>query len=114
VLLVKKIVQRYQSGCCLLLSIHSHETIEHCNAASPFQGRTQRGVGVKLLHLSVIFYKNFIIRECIGLDFYKNKESACRRICLLCQQMSFESTDMTSNCDVTKSAHQLQMTTICH
>jgi len=44
--------------------------------------------------------------------------SACRRICLLCQQTPpkrwFGNMNMTSNCDVTKSAHQIQMTTICH
>jgi len=48
----------------------------------------------------------------------QNKGSACRRICLLCQQTSpkrwFGNTNMTSNCDVTNSAHQMQMTTICH
>jgi len=46
----------------------------------------------------------------VGLD--------SRRICLLCQQTSpkrwFGNMNMTSNCDVTKSAHQIQMTTICH
>ena len=47
-----------------------------------------------------------------------NKGSACRRICLLCQQTSpkrwIGNMNMTSNCDVTKSAHQVQMTNICH
>jgi len=38
----------------------------------------------------------------------------CRRICLLCQQTSLENMNMTSNCDVRNSAHQTQMTTICH
>jgi len=33
--------------------------------------------------LSLIFYKNFLYGECIGLDFYKNKGSVCRWICLL-------------------------------
>ena len=64
--------------------------------------------------LSLIFYKNVIVRECIGFDFYKNKGSECRRICQLCQQTSLENINMTSNCDVTKSAHQIQMTIICH
>ena len=78
------------------------------------QGRTQGGGWGWKPPLSLIFYRNFIIRECIGLDFYKNKGSACRRICLLCQQTSLENMNMTSNCDVTKSVHQIQMTTICH
>jgi len=79
-----------------------------------FQRRKQGGVGVKTPPLSLIFYKNFIIREFIGLDIYTNKGSACRRICLLCQETSLENTNITSNCDVTKRAHQIQMTTICH
>ena len=45
-----------------------------------------------------------------------NKESGCRKICILCQQTSpkrwFGSMEMTSNCDVTNSAHQKQITTI--
>jgi len=48
------------------------------------------------------------------LIFYKNKGSAWRRICLLCQQTSLENMNKTSNCDVTNSAHQIQMTAICH
>ena len=44
--------------------------------------------------------------------------SGCRKICILCQQTSpkrwFGNMSMTSNCDVTNSAHQIQMTTICH
>ena len=48
----------------------------------------------------------------------QNKGSECRRIYLLCQQTStkrwFEKMNMTSNCDVTKSAHQIQMKIICH
>ena len=47
-----------------------------------------------------------------------DKESACRRISILCQQTSpkrwFGNTNVTSNCDVTNSSHQIQMTTICH
>ena len=46
--------------------------------------------------------------------FYKNKGSVCRRICLLCQQTLLENMNMTSNYDVTNSAHQIQITTICH
>ena len=38
----------------------------------------------------------------------------CRRICLLCQQTLLENMNMTSNYDVTNSAHQIQITTICH
>ena len=44
--------------------------------------------------------------------------SACRRICILCQQASpkhgLVNMTMTSNCNITNSAHQIQMTTICH
>ena len=43
---------------------------------------------------------------------------ACRRVWILCQQTSpnrwFGNMNMTSNCDVTNTAHQKQMTTICH
>ena len=43
---------------------------------------------------------------------------ACRRICLLCQQTSpkrwMGNVKMASDCEVTKSAYQVQMTTICH
>ena len=60
------------------------------------------------------FAKTLLQGECIGLDFYKNKESTCGRICILCQQTSLESMNMSSNCDVTNSAHQIQMTNICH
>jgi len=28
------VIDRYQSGCCYLLSIHSQETIQHCNVYS--------------------------------------------------------------------------------
>jgi len=38
VLLVKQIVDRYQSDCCYLLSIHIQETIKHCNVYSPDLG----------------------------------------------------------------------------
>jgi len=42
----------------------------------------------------------------------------CRRICILCQQTSpkrwLGNMNTTSNCDVTNSAHQMQMTTMCH
>jgi len=38
-----------------------------------------------------------------------------RKMCILCQQTSpkhwFKKGTMTSNCDVTNSAHQIQMTT---
>ena len=48
----------------------------------------------------------------------QNKGSGCREICILCQQTSqkgwFGNMDMTSNCDVTNSVHQTQMTTVCH
>jgi len=41
-----------------------------------------------------------------------------RKMCILCQQTSpkrwFGNRTMTSNCDVTNSAHQIQMTTLCH
>jgi len=44
--------------------------------------------------------------------------SAWRRICIFCKQTSpkrwFGNVNTTSNCDVTNSAHQIQMTTICH
>jgi len=47
-----------------------------------------------------------------------HKISACERICTLCQQTSrkrwFGTMNMTSNCDVTNSAHQIQITTTCH
>jgi len=47
-----------------------------------------------------------------------NKESACRRICILCQQTTlkrwFGNMNTTSNNDVTNSALQIQMTTMCH
>jgi len=46
------------------------------------------------------------------------KGSACRRICILWQETSpkrwFGNKNMTSYCDVTNSAHQIQMITICH
>ena len=38
----------------------------------------------------------------------------CRRICLLCQQTSLENMNMTPNCDVTNSAHQIQIAIIWH
>ena len=60
------------------------------------------------------FTKTLLSGKCIGLEFYKNKRSVCRRICLLCQQTSLENINITSNCDATNSAHQIQMTTICH
>jgi len=48
----------------------------------------------------------------------KIKGSACGRTCVLCQPKSrkrcFGKMSMTSNCDVTNSSHQIQMTTICH
>ena len=48
----------------------------------------------------------------------QNKGNGCRRICILCQQTLpkrwFGNMNMLSNCDVTNSAHQKQMTTICH
>jgi len=75
------------------------------------------GVGVKTPPFSLDFTKTLLLGECIGLIFYKNKGTACRRVCLLCQQTSpkrwFENMNMTSNCDVINSAHQMQMTTIC-
>ena len=41
-----------------------------------------------------------------------------RKPCMLCQRTSlkrwFGNRTMTSNCDVTNSAHQIQMTTLCH
>jgi len=43
--------------------------------------------------------------------------SGCRKICILCQTSPkrwFGNMSMTSNCDVTNSAHQIQMTTISH
>ena len=40
--------------------------------------------------------------------------SVCRRICLLCQQTSLENMNMTPNCDVTNSAHQIQIAIIWH
>ena len=47
-----------------------------------------------------------------------NKESARGRTCILCQQTSpkccFGNMNITSNCDVTNSGHQIQLTTICH
>jgi len=43
----------------------------------------------------------------------KNPGCACRRICSLCQQTS-PNQHTTSNCDVTNSAHQIQMTTSWH
>jgi len=45
------------------------------------------------------------------------KGSACRRICILCQQISRKrwfGKMKSSNCDVTNSTHQIQMTTLCH
>ena len=46
----------------------------------------------------------------------QNKGSGCRKICILCQQTSpkrwFGNMEMTSNRDVTTSAHQIQMTTL--
>ena len=48
----------------------------------------------------------------------QNKGSACRRIYQLCQQTStkrwFRNMNMTSNCDVTRSARQVQTKIICH
>ena len=45
-----------------------------------------------------------------------NKGSGCRKIWILCRQTSpkrwFRNMEMLSNCDVTNSAHQIQMTTI--
>ena len=47
-----------------------------------------------------------------------NKGSARRRICILCQKTSlkrwFGNINMTSNCDVTNSAHQIEMAIVCH
>ena len=47
-----------------------------------------------------------------------DKQSVCRRICSLCQQTSpkrwLGHMNMTLNCDGTNSAHQMQMSTICH
>jgi len=44
--------------------------------------------------------------------------SGCRKMCILCQQTSpkrwYGNMTMTSNCDVTSSACQIKMTTICH
>jgi len=41
-----------------------------------------------------------------------------RKTCILCQQTSpkrwFGNRTMTSNCDVTNTADQIQMTTLCH
>jgi len=48
----------------------------------------------------------------------KWEEWMYRKMCILCQQTSpkrwFGNKTMTSNCDVTNSAHQIQMTTLRH
>jgi len=47
-----------------------------------------------------------------------SKESACRKICMLCQQTSpirwFANVNMASYCDVTNSVYPVTMTTIRH
>jgi len=49
---------------------------------------------------------------------WHTKGSGCRKIYILCQQTSpkgwFGNMNMTSNCDVTNSAHKTQMTPSCH
>jgi len=54
----------------------------------------------------------------IQCNYTLNKGSVRRRICILCSHTSpkrwFGNMNMTSNCDVTNSTHQIQMTTICH
>jgi len=75
------------------------------------QSRTQGGGGVLGLKppLSLLFYKNFVIRRVYrACFFYKDKGSVCRRICQLCQQTSLENVNMTPYCDVTNSAHQIR------
>ena len=54
----------------------------------------------------------------ITLTHYNNKESACRIICMLCQQTSskrwFANIYMTSYCDVINSVYPATMNTIRH
>jgi len=54
----------------------------------------------------------------LGVDIDHFENHWCRRICILCQQTSpkhwFGNMNITSNCNVTNSAHQIQRTTICH
>ena len=84
-----------------------------CGGMSSPRAYTRGVLGLKpSLELDIL--QKLYYKGCVGLDFYKNKGSACRRICLWCQQTSLENMNMTSNCDVTKSAHQIQMTTIIH
>ena len=47
---------------------------------------------LELVILQKLYYKASII----GLDFYKNKGSLCRRICLLCHQTSLDNMNMMS------------------
>jgi len=68
---------------------------------------------------SGISWKGVSRYTCIQCNDAWNKESTCRRICILCQQTSpkrwFGNMNMTSNCGVTNNAHQIKITTtICY
>jgi len=80
VLLVKQIADRYQRDCYYLLSIHSQETIEHCDVyshSSRFRRETyictaapatiyseqKKHSNIKLIHLRMhfVFFGHYLI-----------------------------------------------------
>jgi len=65
-----------------------------------------------------VLYSLGVLIVYIQCNDTQNTESVCRRICIMCQQTSpkrwFGNLNITSNCDVTNSAHQMQITTTCH
>ena len=74
-----------------------HHSVKQNAATHQTKGGRKGGLGLTPLELDIL-----------------QKQEVCRRKCLLCQQTSLENMNMTSNCDVTNSADQIQMTTICH
>ena len=99
--------------CCACL--HPNTILMEAGWSTVPLGCTQGGVWGLNPHLELDILQKLYYKGSVQvLIFYKNKGSACRRICLLCQQTSLENMNMTSNCDVTNSAHQIHMTAICH
>jgi len=75
-------------------------------------------VSFKILDLCPIALFQKLWNTLYTVQWHKKRGSAWRTICILYQQTSPKcwcgNMNMTSNCDVTKSAHQIQMTTTCH
>jgi len=78
-----------------------------------------------VLALSAVFCSGLLTWSADIIYVYYNdtftttsKESACRIICMLCQQTSpkrwFANVNMTSRCDVASSVYTVTMTTIRH